>query len=313
MIKVGIIGDDEGVSSELIRILINHPDVDLIFVDSEEHCGKKIYDVYSGFYGDIELSYTDKSPLDSIDVLFCCNTEGKTRSFMRESIIPKNLKIIDLSPDFRMSSPDNQFEYGLPELNRRATCSSQFVSNPGALATCLQLALLPLAKNLLLGNDIIAHVICGTTCFKDDEKAELSVVLPFPKHELDEVKQGLLKLQNSFSSDFTIVPIKGSFPRGVMVNVLIDVNVGVEDLKELYRRYYEEDSFTFLVNKLALEHVVDSNKCFISLDSNNGKLLVTCCIDNMLKGCVGQAVHNMNLLFNLEETTGLRLRSSVFG
>lgn len=314
MIKVGIIGDDPEASCELLRILINHPDVDIVFVDSEEYDGRKLYDVYKGFYGDTELSFTDKSSLDLIDVLFCCNTAGNTKNFMRESSIPQSLKIIDLSPDFRISSDDNPFVYGLPELNRRATCSSMYVSNPGPVATCVSLALLPLARNLLLNNDIVVNVIAGESCFEGPgyTRGMLSVVSPFVHEELPEIRQSLNKLQNSFAAEISMVPVKASFARGVMATVLTDVNVDIDELKEIYRKYYEEDSFTYLVDNLSLDYVLNTNKCFIKLDKYGERLLVTCCIDNMIKGCAGQAIHNMNLLFNLEETTGLTFCPSRF-
>lgn len=313
MIKVGIIGDDSEASIELLRLLVSHPDVEIGFIDCERYKGRKVSDVYKGFFGDIEIEFSDKSPLDVIDVLFCCNTKDKTKAYMRETPIPSNLKIIDLSPDFRIPSENNRFEYGLPELNRRATCSSMYVANPGAIATCVELALLPLAKHLLLNSPIFVNVIAGSTVFStagSDEKV-LSVSSYLTDDDYEEIRCSLLRLQNSFEAPIYIVPVKATFKRGIMATVLTDLKVDLEELKEIYRQYYEKDSFTFLVDNSAMGYVVNTNKCFISLSELNDKLLVTCCIDNMIKGSAGQAVHNMNLLFNLEETTGLRLNSPV--
>lgn len=307
MIKAGIIGDDPYVSIELLRLLAGHPDVELVFVDSEELCGRKVCDVYKGFYGDLDMEFTDKSPLDIIDVLFCCNTAGKTSSYMRETMIPKDLKIIDLSPDYRLPSENSKFVYGLPELNRRATCSSQYVSNPGAVATCVQLALLPLARHLLLNNPVYVNVIAGSSVFGSRLGSEnrLSVSSSLQDSDYEEIRHGLRMLQNSFDSEFIMIPVNASFRRGIMATVLTDIRVDLEELKSVYEKYYEKDSFTFLVDDLSLDYVINTNKCFIKLDVVKDRLLVTCCIDNIIKGAVGQAVHNMNLLFNLEEKTGL--------
>lgn len=311
MIKVGIIGDDTELSIELLRLLVSHPDVEIGFIDNERLKGQKVSDVYKGFMGDIDVDFSDKSPLDVIDVLFCCNTKDKTRAYMRETPIPSNLKIIDLSPDFRIPSENNKFEYGLPELNRRATCSSKYVANPGSIATCVELALLPLAKHLLLNSSIYVNIIAGSSVFsgeRNDEKV-LSVSSHLKNEDYEEIRSSLRKLQNSFEAPMYIVPVKAAFKRGIMATVLTDLKVNLDELKEVYRQYYDRDSFTFLVDDLAMGYVINTNKCYISLSEQNEKLLVTCCIDNMIKGSAGQAIHNMNLLFNLEETTGLRLNS----
>lgn len=313
MIKVGIVGNRSDIIAELLGLLINHPDAEIVFVDSEEYNGKKISDIYRRLYGDTDLSFTDKSPLDIIDVLFCCNTAGGSFAYMRETSVPKSLKIIDLSPDFRLPSEDNLFEYGLPELNRRATCSSRFVANPGAIATCVGLSLLPLAKNLLLNNPICVNIIGGDSVFGDDivRNDILSYIKLRFDSEYQEVKYSLLRLQNSFEAEVNVIPVHVMIPRGIMVNVLTEVKVDLNELKSVYSRYYEEDSFTFLMDNPVLGDVLNTNKCLIGLSELNGKLLITCCIDDLIKGCAGQAVHNMNLMFNLEETTGLLSYPSV--
>lgn len=312
MIKVGIVGNKSDVLIELLGILVNHPDVELVFVDSEKFCGRKISDVFRRFYGDTDLIFSDKSPLDIINVLFCCNTKGQTMAYMRETMIPKDLKIIDLSPDFRTVAENNVFEYGLPELNRRATCSSYYVSNPGAIPACIELALLPLAKNLLLNSPVYISLVAGSSAFDEsDKKTVLSLMPSLDSSEYDEIRNSLLRLQKSFDSEINIISVKTGMNKGVMVNILTEVGVDLCELKELYCRYYEADSFTFLVENPSLDDVLNTNKCFIGLSELNGKLLVTCCIDDMIKGCVGQAVHNMNLMFNLEETVGLTFCSSI--
>ena len=190
---------------------------------------------------------------------------------MRETPIPSNLKIIDLSPDFRIPSENNKFEYGLPELNRRATCSSKNVANPGAIATCVELALLPLAKHLLLNSPIYVNVIAGSSVFSSigsDEKV-LSVSSYLTDEDYEEIKHSLLRLQNSFEAPMYIVPVKATFKRGIMATVITDLKVDLEELKNIYQQYYEKDSFTFLVDNSSMGYVVNTNKCFIT-SQNHG-------------------------------------------
>ncbi len=322
MIKAGIIGGAGYTAGELIRLLINHPDVDIKFINSSSNAGNKITDVHEGLYGETDLVFTDELPLDEIDVLFFCTAHGDTKKFMDSHNVPEDLKIIDLSMDYRIKSDDHGFIYGLPELNRRAICHSKHVANPGCFATCIQLGLLPLAKHLLLNEDIMVNAITGSTGAGVKPGAtshfswrnnNMSIYKPFSHQHVPEIKQSLKQLQNSFNAEIDFIPYRGDFPRGIFATLVVKCKVELEELVKMYQDYYAEDSFVHIVDKnIDLKQVVNTNKCLIHLEKHGDKLLVISCIDNLLKGASGQAVHNMNLMFNLEETVGLRLKPSAF-
>ena len=304
MIKVGIIGGAGYTAGELIRLLLNHPEAEIVFVNSSSNAGNKITDVHEGLYGETDLTFTDELPLDEIDVLFFCTAHGDTRKFMESHNVPEDLKIIDLSMDYRIKSDDHDFIYGLPELNR------------------LQLGLLPLAKHLMLNGDIMVNAITGSTGAGVKPGAtshfswrnnNLSVYKAFEHQHVPEIKQSLKQLQNSFDSDIDFIPYRGDFPRGIFTTIVIKTKVALEEIVRMYEEYYAKDSFTHIVGKnIDLKQVVNTNKCLIHLEKHGDKLLIISCIDNLLKGASGQAVHNMNLMFNLEETVGLRLKPSAF-
>ena len=322
MIKVGIIGGAGYTAGELIRLLINHPEAEIVFINSSSNAGNKITDVHEGLYGETELEFTDRLPLDEIDVLFFCTAHGDTKKFLESHNLPEELKIIDLSTDYRIASPEHDFIYGLPELNRRATCTAKHVANPGSFATCIQLGLLPLAKHLLLNDDITVNAIIGSTGAGVKPGAtrhfswrhnNLSVYKPFGHRHVPEIKQSLKQLQNSFNSEIDFIPYRGDFPRGIFATIVVKTKVAQEEIVRMYEEYYAKDSFTHIVEEnIDLKQVVNTNKCLIHLEKHENKLLVISCIDNLLKGASGQAVHNMNLMFNLEETVGLRLKPSAF-
>ncbi|MGL5938245.1 MAG: N-acetyl-gamma-glutamyl-phosphate reductase [Phocaeicola sp.] len=322
MIKVGIIGGAGYTAGELIRLLINHPDVIITFINSSSNAGNKVTDVHSGLYGEIDLVFTNELPLDSIDLLFFCTAHGDTKKFIDSHTLPADLKVIDLSTDYRIKSADNPFIYGLPELNRRAICKSQFVANPGCFATCIELGLLPLAKNKLLTTDITVNAITGstgagvkpsTTTHFSWRNNNMSIYKPFSHQHLAEIKQSLDQLQGGFSADIDFLPYRGDFPRGIFATLVVKTKLEADVLKEMYKAYYAEDSFVHIVDKnLDLKQVVNTNKCLIHLEKHGDKLLIISCIDNLLKGASGQAVHNMNLMFNLEETVGLNLKPLAF-
>ncbi|MDR1004313.1 MAG: N-acetyl-gamma-glutamyl-phosphate reductase [Prevotellaceae bacterium] len=322
MIRVGIIGGAGYTAGELIRLLLNHPEAEMVFVNSVSNAGNRITDVHEGLYGETDLTFTDELPLEEIDLLFFCTAHGDTRKFMESHLLPDTLRIIDLSMDYRIAAPDHDFVYGLPELNRRATCKAMHVANPGCFATCIQLGLLPLAKNLLLTGDISVNAVTGSTgagvkpgstshfSWRDNN---MSVYKAFDHQHVPEIRQSLRQLQNSFHSDIDFIPYRGNFPRGIFATLVVKTKVALDELVRLYGEYYEKDSFTFVVDKnIDLKQVVNTNKCLLHLEKHGDKLLIISCIDNLLKGASGQAVHNMNLMFNLEETVGLRLKPSAF-
>lgn len=322
MIKAGIVGGAGYTAGELIRLLINHPEAEIAFIHSSSNAGNRVADIHSGLYGECDLIFTDKLPFEEIDVLFFCTAHGDSKKFLDTHKVPESLKIIDLSMDFRLKSEDNKFLYGLPELNRRAICKSQFIANPGCFATCIELGLLPLAKHLMLNEDIMVNAITGSTgagvhpkptthfSWRDNN---MSIYKPFSHQHIPEIKQSLEQLQNSFNVEIDFIPYRGDFPRGIFATIVVKTKVDIEEIKRIYDEYYDKDSFVFIVEKsIDLKEVVNTNKCLIHLEKHGDKLLIVSCIDNLLKGASGQAVHNMNLMFNLEETVGLRLKPSAF-
>lgn len=322
MIKVGIIGGAGYTAGELIRLLLNHPEVEIRFVNSTSNAGNKIVSVHAGLYGETDLVFTDELPLDEIDVLFFCTAHGDTRKFMDSHQIPEGLRLIDLSMDYRLRSDDHDFIYGLPELNRRAICHSMHVANPGCFATCIQLGLLPLAKHSLIQSDVMVNAITGSTGAGVKPGAtshfswrnnNMSIYKPFQHQHVSEIKQSLIQLQEDFHSNIDFIPYRGDFTRGIFATLVLKCNLDEEQLYQLYEDYYAEDSFVFMVyENIDLKQVVNTNKCLIHLEKHDDKLLIVSCIDNLLKGASGTAVHNMNLMFNLEETVGLNLKPSAF-
>lgn len=322
MIKVGIIGGAGYTAGELIRLLINHPDVEIVFINSSSNAGNLITDVHEGLYGETNMHFTGELPLDSIDCLFFCTAHGDTKKFLEAHTVPENVKIIDLSMDYRIESEEHDFVYGLPELNRRRICAAKHIANPGCFATCIQLGILPLAKHLMLNTDLHVNAITGSTgagvkpsatshfSWRNDN---ISIYKPFTHQHLAEIKQSLRQLQNSFDSSINFIPVRGNFSRGIFATTYLDCKIDLEEIKRIYESYYEDHSFTFVVDKNPdLKQVVNTNKCLIYLQKYEDKLLIVSMIDNLLKGASGQAVHNMNLLFGLEEKVGLHLKPSAF-
>lgn len=322
MIKVGIIGGAGYTAGELIRLLLNHPDVEIIFVNSSSNAGNKLTDVHEGLYGETDLRFTGELPLMDIDLLFCCTAHGDTRKFMESHTLPTSVKIIDLSMDYRIISSEHDFVYGLPELNRRQICKSMHIANPGCFATCIQLGVLPLAKHLMLNSELHVNAITGSTgagvkpsatshfSWRNDN---ISIYKPFTHQHLAEINQSLRQLQNSFESAINFIPVRGNFSRGIFTTIYMDCKIEINEIKRLYEEYYDDHSFTFVMDKAPdLKQVVNTNKCLLHLQKQGDKLLIVSVIDNLLKGASGQAVHNMNLLFGLEETVGLHLKPSAF-
>ena len=322
MINVGIIGGAGYTAGELIRLLISHPEVEIKFIHSKSNAGNRITDVHAGLLGDTDLMFTDKLPFEEINVLFMCTAHGDTRRFLESHVLPDELKIIDLSMDYRIKSHSHEFIYGLPELNRRNTCKSRYVANPGCFATCIELGLLPLAKAQLLKGDISVNAITGstgagvkpsTTTHFSWRNNNMSIYKPFEHQHLPEILQSIKQLQPDFDGEIDFIPYRGDFARGIFATIVVKCDTDIETLYEMYESYYERDSFTHVVNRpIDLKEVVNTNKCLIHLEKHGNKLLITSIIDNLLKGASGQAVHNMNLLFGLAETVGLMLKPTAF-
>ena len=322
MIRVGIIGGAGYTAGELIRLLLIHPEVEIKFVHSSSNAGNRITDVHAGLHGETDLMFTDEMPFEEIDLLFFCTAHGDTRKFMESNILPDELKVIDLSMDYRIKSNDHNFIYGLPELNRRNTCKSQYVANPGCFATCIELGLLPLAKEHLLKGDISVNAITGSTGAGVKPQAtthfswrndNMSIYKPFEHQHLPEIMQSIRQLQPDYSGEIDFIPYRGGFARGIFATIVVKCDIDIETLYKLYEHYYDRDSFTHIVNiPVDLKQVVNTNKCLIHLEKHGNKLLITSVIDNLLKGASGTAIHNMTLLFGLAETVGLQLKPSAF-
>ena len=322
MIKVGIIGGAGYTAGELIRLLLNHTETTLVFVNSTSNAGNKLSDVHSGLYGDTEIVFTDQLPLDTIDVLFFCTAHGDSKVFLDSHEVPSTLKIIDLSTDFRQKRADHDFVYGLPELNKEEIASATHIANPGCFATAIQLGVLPLAKHLMLNSELHVNAITGstgagvrpaTTTHFSWRNDNISIYKPFTHQHLGEIGQSIAQLQNSFKSDINFIPVRGNFSRGIFVTTYVECKVELDEIKRIYKEFYAEHPFTHISDKaIDLKQVVNTNKCLIHLEKHGNKLLITSVVDNLLKGASGQAVHNMNLLFGLEETTGLNLKPSAF-
>ena len=302
--------------------MTGHPDVEICFVNSTSNAGNKITDIHSGLLGETDLVFTDELPLDSIDLLFFCTAHGDTKKFMDSHQLPDELKIIDLSMDYRIKSNEHDFIYGLPELNRRHTCKSRYVANPGCFATCIELGLLPLAKEHLLKGDISVNAITGSTGAGVKPSAtthfswrnnNISIYKPFEHQHIPEIMQSIKTLQPDYEGSIDFIPYRGDFPRGIFATIVVKCDTDIDTLYNIYESYYERDSFTHVIpTPIDLKQVINTNKCIIHLEKHGDKLLITSIIDNLLKGASGQAVHNMNLLFGLAETVGFILKPSAF-
>lgn len=323
MIKAGIIGGAGYTAGELIRILLNHSQVELVFVNSTSNTGNKLYEVHEGLLGETEMAFTDQLPYEKIDVLFFCSAHGDTRKFLESNKVPSKLKIIDLSTDYRHKATNEGFVYGLPEMNREAIQNANRVANPGCFATAIQLALLPLAKAGLLKDEIHITGITGSTGAGVKPSAtshfswrenNISVYKAFDHQHLQEIKESLVQLQPDFEKDINFIPVRGNFTRGIFASVYVTCYpLTTKWAEELYTDFYKDCPFTVVTDKNPdLKQVINTNKCLIHVEKHNGKLLILSCIDNLLKGASGQAVQNMNLMFGLGEREGLNLKASAF-
>ncbi|QIK61200.1 N-acetyl-gamma-glutamyl-phosphate reductase [Dysgonomonas sp. HDW5A] len=322
MIKAGIIGGAGYTAGELIRLLINHPQVELVFVNSTSNAGNKLTDVHGGLLGETEMTFTDQLPYNEIDVLFFCTAHGDTKKFLDSNNVPENLKIIDLSTDYRKESPEHEFVYGLPELNRERIKKAKRIANPGCFATAIQLALLPLAKAQLLNTEVHVNAITGSTGAGVKPSAtshfswrenNISVYKAFEHQHLGEIRQSLNQLQNSFSEDINFIPVRGNFTRGIFASIYLNFAGTEEDAVKLYKDFYKDSPFVIITDKNPdLKQVINTNKCVLYVEKHGNKLLILSCIDNLVKGASGQAVHNLNLIFGLDETEGLKLKATGF-
>lgn len=322
MIKIGIIGGAGYAAGELIRVLLNHPQADLVFVNSNSNGGNRLSDVHEGIYGETDLRFTDLLPFENVDVLFLCLGHGKSRQFLEEHQVPDGIKIIDFAQDFRLKAEGNDFVYGLPELQRETICRARHIANPGCFATCIQLGLLPLASEGLLKGIVSVNAITGSTgagvrptetTHFSWRTGNLSIYKAFLHQHVPEILQSVLQLEPSFDGQIEFLPYRGDFPRGIFSTIVVRTDAEQERIDDLYNRFYADAPFTFYTTRpLDMKQVVNTNKCLVHAERIDDKLLITSCIDNLLKGAAGQAVENMNLIFGLPQDAGLHLKSVAF-
>ena len=321
MIKVGILGAAGYTGGELIRLLLNHPETEIVFANSESNAGNPVSDVHEGLIGDTDLRFTDQMPFEDIDVVFFCFGHGKSEQFLKEHTIPTKVKIIDLAQDFRIKG-NHDYVYGLPEINKEDIVRAQHVANPGCFATAIQLALLPAANLNLLKEDVAVNAITGSTGAGQKPGAtthfswrnnNLSIYKAFTHQHLAEIRQSLSQVQGYLDASIDFIPYRGDFARGIFCTAVIKTKAPAEDIVEAYKDFYRDAAFTHYSDKaIDLKQVVNTNKAPVHVDCFDGKVLVTSAIDNLLKGAVGQAVQNMNLMFGIDEHAGLRLKASAF-
>lgn len=323
-IKVGIIGGAGYTAGELCRLLLNHPHAELGFVHSSSHAGHALADVHEGLIGETDLCFTDRLDWEGIDVLFFCMGHGRSAQFLAEHDVPPTMRIVDLAQDFRLSAPGNDYVYGLPELQRDKIRGARHVANPGCFATAIQLALLPLAAAGRLSGDVVVNAITGSTGAGVKPAAtthfswrthNLSVYKVFRHQHVAEIRQSLTQLQPSFSGHaLDFIPYRGDFPRGIFCTAYLHTEATQEEVDEMYARYYADAPFTHYVadRDIDLKQVVNTNKALVHAEVFEGRLLITSCIDNLLKGASGQAVENMNLMLGFEPAAGLRLKPQGF-
>ncbi|MCL6460554.1 MAG: N-acetyl-gamma-glutamyl-phosphate reductase [Flavobacterium micromati] len=325
MINVGIIGGSGYTAGELIRILMFHPNATIDFVYSTTNAGKPVSVAHQDLLGDIEMNFTNTiNP--NVNVVFLCLGHGKSKSFLEQNKFATHTKIIDLGNDFRLTKDavfeGKSFIYGLPELNKAAIKNAQFLANPGCFATAIQLALLPLAKAGMLNTDVHINATTGSTgagvtpsqtTHFSWRTNNMSHYKAFEHQHLGEINQSVNQLQVNYKNELIFIPNRGDFARGIFATLYTTIEESLEEIVSKYETFYADQPFvTVTTSAINMKQVVQTNKCIISLMKKGNRLLITSVIDNLTKGASGQAIQNMNLMFGLEETTGLKLKPSGF-
>lgn len=323
-IKASIVGGAGYTAGELLRILINHPKIELTSVYSTSNAGNPVTTVHEDLIGETDLIFSERID-QGADVVFLCLGHGKSRDFLTKNIYSKNTKIIDLSNDFRVK-PDHVFQdrtyiYGLPELQKEEIKKAKNIANPGCFATAIQLALLPLAKKSLLSQDIHIHAVTGSTGAGQSLSAtahfswrnnNVSFYKEFSHQHEAEISQSIHQLGTN-RHQLYFLPMRGNFTRGILAGIYLKCEITEEEAFSLYREYYQDHPFTFVSNTpLSVKQVVNTNKCMLEIQKHKDTLLITSVIDNLSKGASGQAVQNMNLIFGFEESEGLHLKPVAF-
>ena len=340
-LRVGILGAAGYTGGELIRVLLGHPEAEIVFANSESNAGNLVSDIHEGLLGETDLRFTSEMPFDKVDVVFFCFGHGKSEQFLKEHTIPANVKIIDLAQDFRITPSipprgeasqssvlplggvrEGSFIYGLPETHREQIRTAQNVANPGCFATCIQLAMLPALKAGIINGDIHVNGITGSTGAGQKPGAtthfswrndNISVYKTFTHQHLLEINQTVQELCPGYDGRVLFIPQRGCFARGIFVTAYAKCDKTIEEVQQIYADYYKDAAFTHFVTKSPdMKQVVNTNKAVVYVEKYEDQLLMISCIDNLLKGAVGQAVQNMNIMFGIDEKAGLNLKASAF-
>ncbi|MFY9153993.1 MAG: N-acetyl-gamma-glutamyl-phosphate reductase, partial [Prolixibacteraceae bacterium] len=309
-------------AGELIRIILHHPQAEIAFVQSTSNAGNLLSDVHTDLLGDTDIKFVSETDFSIVDVVFFCMGHGKSKEFLLKNSIPEKVKMIDLSHDFRLKREGNDFVYGLPELNRELIAKSNKIANPGCFATGIQLAILPLAAAGLIQDELHVNAITGstgagqapsTTSHFSWRNNNISVYKAFEHQHLGEISESLKQLQPGLNSDINFIPVRGNHTRGIFASVYTKFDGSIEEAKKLYQDYYETHPFVFVSQTNPdLKQVVNTNKVIVYLEKHGNKLMILSVSDNLIKGASGQAVQNMNLIFGIEETSGLGLKAVAF-
>ena len=327
MIKAGIVGGAGYTAGELLRVLVHHPQVELSFVHSASHAGQSVCAVHHDLTGDADMTFTGE--LGVADVVFLCLAHGKSVEFLNANRLPDATKIIDLSQDFRINQifqtndgDCREFVYGLPECFKQQIRNAQNIANPGCFATAFELALLPLAKAGLLTSEVHVNGITGSTGAGQAPTAtthfswrnnNISIYQPFTHRHLLEVRKILEIEAASAVAELNFLPVRGNFTRGIFMSAYTETNLQLTELKDIYQKYYADAAFTIVCDhEISLKEAVGTNKCLLRIEKYGKKALITSVIDNLLKGASGQAVQNMNLMFGIDEKTGLKVKAIGF-
>lgn len=323
-VNVGIIGGAGYTGGELIRILLHHPDVELSFVHSASNGGNPFHKVHTDLIGETDMVFTDKFDDSNIDVLFLCSGHGQSKLFLEDNIVRHNVKVIDLSQDFRIKDTNysRSFTYGLVEAEYDDIKAAQNIANPGCFATCIQLGLIPLGKAGKLNAEIHISAITGstgagqkptTTSHFSWRNNNISVYKAFEHQHLMEIGQSLQEWQPGFDHAINFIPFRGNFTRGILASIYMDTDLSELELIDLFRDYYDPYPFVHVSDEnIDLKQVVNTNKGLIHVEKHGKKAFILSAIDNLVKGASGQAVQNMNLMCGLDETAGLKLKPVAF-